>query len=336
MEKITYKQAGVDQTLGERAKESIKEMARSTFSKNVLAEIGLFGGLFELNSSSIKQPVLVSSMDGVGTKIKIAQLMGVYQSIGEDLVNHCVNDVMTCGADPLFFLDYLAADKLNVEIVQEIVQGLSRACKNAGCSLIGGETAEMPGIYVENNLDIAGCMVGLVEKNEIIDGRKIQAGDILIGIGSNGLHTNGYSLARKIFFELQKYSVSHYLEETRSTIGEELLKTHRSYQSLVKKVRQFEDLHGIAHITGGGLVANIKRLLRDNLEVRIDWQAWEVPAIFQVIQREGKVPASEMREVFNLGIGLVLIVHNKSVDTFLNHCKISGEQFCTIGLIIKK
>ncbi|MFQ5825246.1 MAG: phosphoribosylformylglycinamidine cyclo-ligase [bacterium] len=335
MEKITYKQAGVDQTLGKRAKESIKDMARSTFSKNVLAEIGLFSGLFELNSSRIRRPVLVSSMDGVGSKIKIAQMMGVYQSLGEDLVNHCVNDVMTCGADPLFFLDYLAADKLNIEIVKEIVQGLSGACKNAGCALIGGETAEMPGIYVENNLDIAGCMVGLVEKNEIIDGSKIQAGDILVGIGSNGLHTNGYSLARKIFFEVQKYSVSHYLEETRSSIGEELLKSHRSYQNLVKKVRYFEDLHGIAHITGGGLVGNIKRLLRDNLDVQIDWQAWRIPPIFQVIQREGKVPASEMREVFNLGIGLVLIVQHKSVDTFLNHCKIMGEQFYTIGTIIK-
>ena len=336
MNQITYKQAGVDRTLAEGAKESIKDMARSTFSKNVLKEIGLFGGFFQLNVTEARQPVLVSSIDGVGTKIRIAQMMGVYHTIGADLVNHCVNDIMVCGADPIFFLDYIATAKLKIEIVREIVQSLSNACKNAGCALVGGETAEMPGIYVEGNLDIAGCIVGLVEKDAIIDGSRIQAGDVLIGISSSGLHTNGYSLARQIFFDKKKYDVSHKLEETGISIGEELLKPHRSYQKLINRIKHYEELHGIAHITGGGINENIKRLLRDTLAVQIDWEAWAVPAIFQIIQREGKVSVSEMREVFNLGIGLVLIVHKESVDKFINLCKTAQEQFYIIGSITRK
>lgn len=223
---ISYKSAGVDRDLGEKAKQSIKEMARSTYSNNVLKEIGLFGGFFNLDLEEFKQPVLVSSIDGVGTKIKIAQMMDIYHTIGEDLVNHCVNDILVCGAEPLFFLDYLAAAKLNVKIVEGIVQGISRACKQAGCALIGGETAEMPGIYAENNWDLAGSIVGLVEKDAIIDGSKITVGDVLLGIGSNGLHTNGYSLVRKIFFEKKKYRITQYFDEIRSTLGEELLKIH--------------------------------------------------------------------------------------------------------------
>ncbi|MFQ5824511.1 MAG: phosphoribosylformylglycinamidine cyclo-ligase [bacterium] len=336
MTKVTYKEAGVDVAVSDKAKENIKGMVRSTFSKNVLKDIGLFGGFYELDIKKLKQPVLVTSIDGIGTKIKIAQMMGIYHTIGEDLVNHCVNDLMVCGAEPIFFLDYLAADKLNIEIVQEIVQGISRACKNNTCVLIGGETAEMPGVYAENNWDIAGAIVGLVEKNAIIDGSKIQAGDALIGITSNGLHTNGYSLARKIFFEIKNYNVNCFIEETQSTLGEELLRPHRSYQNLINKTKSIESLHGISHITGGGIVGNTKRLLRKNLDLKINWSAWEVPPIFHIIKREGKVLESEMRNVFNLGIGLILIVKEESTDEFLNLFRENREESYVIGSIIPK
>ncbi|MFQ6112553.1 MAG: phosphoribosylformylglycinamidine cyclo-ligase [bacterium] len=336
MSEVTYKEAGVDLAVSQKAKESIKEMVRSTFSKNVLRDIGLFGGFYELDTKELKQPVLVTSIDGAGTKIKIAQMMGVYHTIGADLVNHCVNDIMACGAQPMFFLDYLAADKLDVEVVEEIVRGISRACKNNACALIGGETAEMPGVYTENNWDIAGAIVGLVEKDAIIDGGKIQAGDVLIGIASNGLHTNGYSLARKIFFEIKNYSIDHFIEETQSTLGQELLRPHRSYQNLINKTKSIDSLHGISHITGGGIVGNTKRLLRKNLDLNINWSAWEVPPIFQMIKKVGKVSESEMRKVFNLGIGLVLIVEEESTDDFLNTLREMGEETYIIGSIIQK
>jgi phosphoribosylformylglycinamidine cyclo-ligase len=336
MRKVTYKEAGVDLTISEKANESIKGMVRSTFSKNVLKDIGLFGGFYELDVNSFKQPVLVTSIDGVGTKIKIAQMMGIHSTIGEDLVNHCVNDIMSCGAEPIFFLDYLAADKLNVEIAEEIVRGITRGCINSGCALIGGETAEMPGVYAPNNWDIAGAIVGLVEKNAIIDGSKIQAGDVLIGVASNGLHTNGYSLARKVLFEKNDYHVNHFIEDTQSTLGEELLKTHRSYQNLISKAKSIEGLHGISHITGGGIVGNTKRLLRKNLNLKINWSAWEMPAIFQFIREAGQVEETEMRNVFNLGIGLVLIVEEESTNDFLSLFREMHEPSYVIGSIIEK
>lgn len=336
MTKVTYKKAGVNLAVSDKAKESIKGMVRSTFSKNVLEDVGLFGGFYELDANKFKQPVLVASIDGVGTKIKIAHMMGVYHTIGEDLVNHCVNDIMTCGAEPIFFLDYLAADKLSIEIVEEIVRGISQGCIESGCALIGGETAEMPGVYAKNNWDIAGAIVGLVEKNAIINGSNIQAGDVLLGIASNGLHTNGYSLVRNILFEKNNYDINYFLEETQSTLGQELLRTHRSYRRLINKAKAIESLHGISHITGGGIVGNTKRLLGKDLDLDINWSAWEVPPIFEFIKKVGEVSENEMRKVFNLGIGLVLIVKEEGADQFLNLFRKMGEETYVIGSIIRK
>jgi len=263
-------------------------------------------------------------------------MMGVYDSIGRDLVNHCVNDIMVCGAEPLFFMDYLAADKLHVKVIEEIVKGISDACKDAGCALLGGETAEMPGVYAPDNFDVAGSIVGVVEFDKIIDGSQIKAGDCLIGVASNGLHTNGYSLVRRVFFENSDYSVTMRLDETQSTLGEELLSIHRSYQRLIEKIKNSEGLHGIAHITGGGIVDNTSRLLRDGLELQVDWSTWEMQAIFNIIQTEGNIPDSEMRKVFNLGVGLVVVVNTDTVESFLNACKTASEQAFVIGSVTKK
>jgi len=336
MTQITYESAGVSREVSENAKDSIKAFAKSTHSKNVLKEIGLFSGFYDLDFKKYKRPILVSSIDGVGTKVKIAQMMGIYDSIGRDLVNHCVNDIMVCGAEPQFFMDYLAADKLHVNVVEEIVKGISGACKDAGCALIGGETAEMPGVYAPDNFDVAGSIVGVVEFDKIIDGSQIKPDDLLIGVASNGLHTNGYSLVRKVFFENSDYSVTMRLDETQSTLGEELLRIHRSYQRLIEKIKNSEGLHGIAHITGGGIVGNTARLLKDDLELQIDWSAWEMQAIFKIIQKEGNIPDSEMRKVFNLGVGLVLVVNTGTVESFLNACKTTSEQAFVIGSVTKK
>ena len=336
MTQVTYENAGVSREVSENAKDSIKAFAKTTHSKNVLKEIGLFSGFYDLDFKKYKRPILVSSIDGVGTKVKIAQMMGVYDSIGRDLVNHCVNDIMVCGAEPLFFMDYLAADKLHVKVIEEIVKGISDACKDAGCALLGGETAEMPGVYAPDNFDVAGSIVGVVEFDKIIDGSQIKAGDCLIGVASNGLHTNGYSLVRRVFFENSDYSVTMRLEETQSNLGEELLRIHRSYQRLIEKIKNSEGLHGIAHITGGGIVGNTARLLKDDLELQIDWSAWEMQAIFKIIQKEGNFPDSEMRKVFNLGVGLVLVVNTGTVESFLNACKTTSEQAFVIGSVTKK
>lgn len=336
MAQVTYSEAGVNLDVSGQAKESIKELAKWTHTSAVLKEIGLFSGFYALDLEKYKRPILVSSIDGVGTKVKIAQMMGVYNTIGRDLVHHCVNDIMVCGAEPLFFMDYLAADKLETKVVGAIVEGIANACKEADCALIGGETAEMPGIYAKDNFDVAGSIVGVVEFDRIIDGSKIQAGDCIIGVASNGLHTNGYSLVRKVFFEINKYSVTRYLEETQSALGEELLRTHRSYKRLIDSVKELDGLHGIAHITGGGIVGNTTRLLTDDLGLQIDWSVWEVPPIFQIIQKEGNIPDSEMRNVFNQGVGLVLIAESSQADSILESCQAAGEQAFVIGTIEKK
>ena len=336
MRPISYKDAGVDRDRGESIKKSIKSLAADSFNQHVVKGIGLFSGFYELDSQNIDQPVLVSSMDGVGTKVKIAQMAGVYDSIGEDLVNHCINDIMVCGADPLFFLDYIAADRLEPDRVEEIVRGISRACKAAACALIGGETAEMPGVYAPGNFDLAGTIVGIVERGDIIDGSKIRAGDVLVGVASNGLHTNGYSLARKILFEVKKYQLSDRMTQTAESLAEALLKVHRSYQRLIRAVRKASGLHGISHITGGGIVDNTRRLLSEEYDLKIDWTAWEIPAIFKLLQREGAVSDLEMRNVFNLGIGLVLIVDGKQAQPFLDLCQSVNDPAYVIGSVVKK
>lgn len=279
----------------------------------MLAGPGLFGGLFELKG--FKQPVLVSSVDGVGTKIKIAEAMDRYDTVGIDIVNHCVNDIFTCGAEPLFFLDYIAMGKLVPEKVEAIVKGLSAACQEAGCALIGGETAEMPGIYAAGDYDLAGFIIGAVEKENIIDGRSISAGDAVLGLASSGLHTNGYSLVRKVFGDTASALNKHY-PELDKTIGEVLLEPHRSYYKILKPVLPI--IKGMAHITGGGLIGNVPRILPDDLVAIFDSKSWSIPPIFRLTQNKGNIDAKEMYRVFNMGIGMVLICAPDKVEQLVN------------------
>jgi len=299
-----YARAGVDIKAADKAKELIKRLARSTSGPEVLTDIGLFGGMFQLKNYS--EPVLVSSVDGVGTKLKIASLLDKHDTVGVDLVNHCVNDILTCGASPLFFLDYIATGKLKPDKVKSIVSGIAVACKKVGCALIGGETAEMPGMYRSDDYDLAGFIVGAVEKKNILKGDAIMAGDIIFGLSSSGLHTNGYSLVRKVFNIDKNPSVlRERYPELKRTLGEELLKPHRCYYSEIKPVLPL--IKGLAHITGGGFEGNIPRIIPDGLQVQINKNAWQVPPVFKLIQQRGKIKEDEMYWVFNMGIGMVII-----------------------------
>ncbi|MGB9771621.1 MAG: phosphoribosylformylglycinamidine cyclo-ligase [Candidatus Kapaibacteriota bacterium] len=326
---VTYKQSGVDIDAGERTVERIKSLVKTTFNERVLSELGLFGGFYDAKFPEFEHPVLISSTDGVGTKLKIAFLMKKHDTIGQCLVNHCVNDILTAGAKPLFFLDYFATGKLDVEVAYQVISGLVQACKENNCALIGGETAEMPSFYAEGEYDISGTIVGVVDKSKILNGLNITKGDVLIGLASNGLHTNGYSLARNVL--LSRFSLDQYFEELGCTLGEELLKIHKSYLHSVYPLVEKSLIKGISHITGGGILGNTKRILPDGLSLKIEWDSWEVPQIFQLIQKIGDVPNEEMRNVFNLGIGLILIVAKDHISSVLNYlankekCFIIGE-----------
>lgn len=315
MDEMTYKKAGVDIGEGARALTKVSSLVQSTFNENVLTEIGSFGGMYSLDTRSLQDPVLVSSTDGVGTKLKVAFLMDKHDSVGEDLVNHCVNDIAVGGAVPLFFLDYFATSKLKTKVFEEVIAGFVTGCKRNHCALIGGETAEMPDIYQNGEYDISGTIVGIVEMARIINGKNIRKGDILVGVSSNGLHTNGYSLARKIL--LKDMDVHTYIQDLECTIGEELLRVHQSYLALIEEASHRYEIQGISHITGGGILGNTKRLLQKDQSLNIDWHAWEIPPIFDIIQKIGQVPQEDMRATFNLGIGLVFIVHEKQVDALL-------------------
>ncbi|MEE9325424.1 MAG: phosphoribosylformylglycinamidine cyclo-ligase [Dehalococcoidia bacterium] len=302
--KESYKDSGVDIDAAQRAVELIKEHAHSTLRPEVLGDVGFFGGLFQLKG--YRQPVLVSSSDGVGTKLKIASLLDRYESLGIDLVNHCVNDILTCGAVPLFFLDYVAMGKLVPDKVVHLVKGMAQACKEVGCALIGGETAEMPGVYAGSDFDVVGFIVGAVEREQLIDGSSIEEGDILWGLPSSGLHTNGYSLVRKIFgIENDRSPLDMTYPELGRSLGEELLEPHRCYYQVLKPVLPI--IKGLAHITGGGLVDNIPRVVPKGLAAEIDKSSWAVPPIFSLIQERGKVSEREMYRVFNMGIGMAVI-----------------------------
>ena len=316
---VTYKNAGVDIEAGEETVNRIKPLVRSTFNKNVLTDIGLFGGFYEANFEGIEKPVLVASTDGVGTKLKIAVALDKHDTIGQCLVNHCVNDILCCGAKPLFFLDYFATGKLQPNVTVDVISGFATACRENGCALIGGETAEMPSMYQDGEYDVSGTIVGVVDKNKIVNGSKIQAGDVLIGLESNGLHTNGYSLARAVFFP--KYEATHYFDELGTTIGDSLLKTHKSYLHNVQPLLEFNLLRGISHITGGGIIGNTKRIIPEGRALSIDWNSWELPPIFKLIQKEGEISDDEMRHVFNLGIGMILVVEKSIVDKALEMTK---------------
>ena len=302
----TYKSAGVDIEAGEKTVDKIKGFAKSTFNKSVLTDIGMFGAFYEPDFSGIEKPVLVSSVDGVGTKLKVAVELQKYDTIGQDLVNHCVNDIAVCGAKPLFFLDYYATGRLNPNNAADVIKGFSIACKENDCALIGGETAEMPGLYEENDFDVSGTIVGVVDKSKIVDGKRIKKGDLLIGFPSNGLHTNGYSLARKVL--LEKFKVTDYVDEINNTIGDELLKIHKSYLHLITALKNSVNVKGLSHITGGGIVGNTSRIIPKRLNLDIYWGNWEMPAIFKLIQHTGNISNEEMHKVFNCGIGLIAII----------------------------
>jgi phosphoribosylformylglycinamidine cyclo-ligase len=335
----TYSSAGVDISSGERAKQRIKMLARKTFNKHVLSEIGGFGGLFALDLEKFPQPVLVSSTDGVGTKLKVAFELGIHHTVGADLVNHCVNDIAVQGATPLFFLDYLATGKLreqDSETVETVVRGLSEACRANGCALIGGETAQMPGFYAEGEYELAGTIVGCVNRPDIITGEGIQIGDVLIGLPSNGLHTNGYSLARKLLFEVAHYGPEQYVNELKDKTGAALMRTHKSYLSVIKKLTAAEGLvRGMAHITGGGITENLPRILPRGTGAVVDLAGWTVPPLFEHLQRLGDVEQDEMLRTFNMGIGLIVVIPAEQVKKAKAILNRANERHHMIGRIVR-
>jgi phosphoribosylformylglycinamidine cyclo-ligase len=331
---VTYADAGVDIDAGDRAKQRIKYLAQRTFTRNVLSEIGGFGGLFRLDGK-LQDPVLVSSADGVGTKLKIAFQLGIHHTVGADLVNHCVNDIAVQGATPLFFLDYLATGRLDGEVAEKIVSGLSDACRANGCALIGGETAQMPGFYADGEYDLAGFIVGVVERAKLITGAKIRAGDVLLGFPSTGLHTNGYSLARRLFFDIARYKPEQYVNELREKAGAALMKTHRSYLSLIKKLMASDYAVGLAHITGGGITGNLPRILPKSVSAHVELGSWPVLPIFEHLRDLGRVEQDEMLRTFNMGIGLIAVVPAERFKRCKSMLDRAGEKAYVIGRIVK-
>ncbi len=339
---ITYADAGVDISAGDRAKQRIKMLARKTFNKHVLSEIGGFGGLFALDLARFPEPVLVSSADGVGTKLKVAFELGIHHTVGADLVNHCVNDIAVQGATPLFFLDYLATGRLreqDSETVETVVRGLSEGCKANGCALIGGETAQMPGFYADGEYDLAGTIIGCVNRPDIITGERIQIGDVLIGLPSNGLHTNGYSLARKLLFETAGYGPDQYVNELKDKTGAALMRTHRSYLPVIKKLTaggpETRLVRGMAHITGGGITENLPRILPRGTSAAVDLSTWTPPPLFEHLQALGSVPLDEMLRTFNMGIGLIAVVAADDVKKARAILNRANERHCLIGRIVR-
>lgn len=330
--KFTYKDSGVDIKAGEELVDSIKDVVKETHNANVLSNIGGFGGLFSANFSDLKEPVLVSSVDGVGTKLIVAFKMEKYDTVGQDLVNHCVNDIAVCGATPLFFLDYFSTGKLEQHIGYDVIKGFSKACKENGVALIGGETAEMPDVYKKGEFDLAGTIVGVVDRDKLITGNKIKKGDKLIGFKSNGLHTNGYSLARKVLFS--KYDINDKVHGLEGTIGEELLHVHKSYLALISKLKNLNGVNGFSHITGGGIVGNTKRILPDGLKLSLDWDSWNRQQIFKLIKSVGNVPEEDMQATFNLGIGLIAVVSAGAVDDVIGISRELNEEGTVIGEVV--
>jgi phosphoribosylformylglycinamidine cyclo-ligase len=318
--KKAYASAGVDVDLGNRLKRDIHRLVRQTHGPNVLGKIGGFGGLFRARFRGMRDPVLVASMDSVGTKLKIAFAMDKHDTVGADLVNHCINDIAVLGARPLFFLDYLGCERLEAQVFHQLLRGLTRACRLAGCALIGGETAQLPGMYYPKEYDLVGCIVGVVDRAAIIDGHRIKPGDAVLGLASNGLHTNGYSLARKILLEKMRWSLRSRLPGSATTVGRELLRVHKNYQILLAKAPPGL-IKGLAHITGGGLIDNLPRILPKNCDAVIETQSWHPPHIFQILQQNGNVAPTEMYQVFNMGIGMVAIVSERDVERAMSILK---------------
>jgi phosphoribosylformylglycinamidine cyclo-ligase len=327
----TYKDSGVDIKAGEETVENIKSLVKSTFNKNVLTGIGHFGAFYELDLSGYKKPVLVSSVDGVGTKLKVAIEMGVHNTVGQDLVNHCINDIAVCGAKPLYFLDYMAFGKLDPHVASKIIEGFAIACKENGVSLIGGETAEMPGLYDVEDYDMSGTIVGIVDKDRIIDGSTVKKGDLVYGFKSNGLHTNGYSLARKVL--QSKFKLTDEINTLQTKLGLELLKVHKSYLDLITGLKSKSNIKAFSHITGGGIIGNTSRVIPDGTQLDINWDSWQWPEIFKLIQETGNIETEEMRHVFNLGIGLIAIINKDESGKLLEISKQNNEETILIGTV---
>jgi phosphoribosylformylglycinamidine cyclo-ligase len=333
-DKTSYRDAGVDIDAKDEALREVRHIARGTFTPDVVSDIGSFGGLFRANFAGMASPILVSSTDGVGTKLRVAQAMKVHDTVGYDLVCHCVNDILVQGARPLFFLDYYATGKLQANVMNDVIRGMGRACKENGCALIGGETAEMPGFYGDDDYDIAGFIVGVVDEQNMIDGRAVREGDVLIGLPSAGLHTNGYSLARRIFFDQLGYDHQSVVPGI-GKIGEALLQPHISYLKPLLPLLEQRAIHALAHITGGGLTDNVPRVLPEMLDAKIKLGSWPVPPIFRFLFEKGKVERQEMLRVFNMGIGMVMIVAPEQVDIVARHFRQIDQRYFFIGNVMK-
>jgi phosphoribosylformylglycinamidine cyclo-ligase len=331
---VSYSDAGVDIDAATRATDRIKELARTTFNQRTLSEIGSFGGMFDGAFPSLAQPVLVASADGVGTKLKAAFATGVHNTVGRDLVNHCVNDILVQGARPLFFLDYVATGKLSPEVVASVVEGVANGCRENGCVLLGGETAEMPGFYADGEYDIAGFIVGVVDRSKIIDGKQIEPGDVLLALPSAGMHTNGYSLARKLFFEVAGYEAQTHVPELEMTVGEALLLPHLSYLRPLEGLLDSGVIKGLAHITGGGLLDNIPRILPEGTSVKIEQGSWPALPMYELFRRLGNVSEREMYRTFNMGVGMVIVCAPGDVDLVKDHFQQRGDNCYQIGEVI--
>jgi len=332
---ITYADSGVDIDRADRAKQRIKYLAHRTFTKGVVGDIGGFGGLFAIDKKLFRQPVLVSSVDGVGTKLKVAFMTKTHHTVGADLVNHCVNDIAVQGATPLFFMDYLATGVLDPDVTEKVVEGIAEACRHNGCALIGGETAEMPGFYPEGEYDLAGFIVGIVDKSKIITGKEVKVGDVLLGLPSNGLHTNGYSLARKLFFDVAGYTPDTFVNEIKGKAGAELLKTHKSYWPVLRKLIHAGLIRAMAHITGGGITDNLPRVLPKGRAAVVEMGTWPILPVFSHMQAIGNVPQDDMMRTFNMGIGMVLVVAAEKFQKVESMIEAAGEKSYLIGRIVK-
>ena len=332
---MDYKASGVDIDAGNETVRRIRALARSTFTPGVLSDIGSFGGLFQLEPSRFREPVLVSSADGVGTKLKLAFLTKRHDTVGVDLVNHCVNDVLVQGAEPLFFLDYLATGRLSPDVAESIIGGIARACRDNGCALIGGETAEMPGFYADGEYDLAGFVVGVVDRERLISGRTVAVGDVLVGVPSSGLHTNGYSLARQIVFDRLKLDVASYIPELKRTVGDALLEPHRSYLSLIRPLLNGGRIKAMAHITGGGITDNLPRVLPHGTAAVVDASAWEIPPLFRWLQQNGNVPIEDMMRTFNMGMGLIIVAARDKGEQLIEELAArGGREAHVIGEVV--
>jgi phosphoribosylformylglycinamidine cyclo-ligase len=321
---VDYKTSGVDIDAGNDAVRRIRALARSTFTAGVLSDIGSFGGLFRMEPGKYREPVLVASADGVGTKLRVAFLAGRHDTIGVDLVNHCVNDILVQGAEPLFFLDYLATGRLAPEVAEAVVSGMTRACRENDCALLGGETAEMPGFYQDGEYDVAGFIVGVVDRTRLINGRTIAVGDILVGVPSSGLHTNGYSLARRVVFDTLQLTVDSYVPELGQTVGDALLEPHRSYLPVIRPLLESTRIKGMAHITGGGITDNLPRILPHGTAAVVDASSWTIPPIFSWLRQAGDVPIDDMMRTFNMGIGLIIVVARDQAEPLISELAARG------------